>query len=139
MSGPPDRDPNLAALGSDVARDVVRLVRAEVNLARVQLLRALIRMAIAVGILAFAALFLLFAVIMGLATVPAAYSGSLFHSSWVGWLVFGGLLFVVALLAGAIGTLRLLRALRLGKQTLTTLQEDSEWVKQLTKRAGSGS
>jgi cation transport ATPase len=139
MSDPARREPNLAALGSDVARDVVRLVRAEIALAKEQMLTAVKRLLVAVVILVVALLFLLFAVIMGLATVPSAYTLSLFHSTWVGWLVFAGLLFVVALLLGLAGTLRLLRALRLGKETLTTIKEDTEWAKQLSKRAGSGS
>jgi len=132
-------EPNLAALGSDVARDVVRLVRAEITLAKEQVMTAVKRLIIALVVLVVSLIFLLFAVIMGLATVPSAYTESLFHSTWVGWLVFAGLLFVVALFFGVAGTMRLLRALRLGKETLTTLKEDSEWAKQLTKRAGSGS
>jgi cation transport ATPase len=139
VSGPPQREPNLAALGSEVASDVVRLVRAEITLAKEQSMAALKRLLVAAAILVIALMFLLFAVIMALATIPAGWTQSLFHSTWVGWLVFAGLLFVIALVVGLAGTMSLFRALRLGKQTLTTLKEDSEWVKQLTRRAGSGS
>jgi Putative Actinobacterial Holin-X, holin superfamily III len=135
----PQHDPNVASLGADVANDLVRLVRAEINLAKVQLTSALIRIAIAAALLVVALLLLLFAVIEALGTVPSRYSVQLFGNGWLGWLILGGLFFVLALVFGLIGTLRLRAALRVGKQTLATLKEDSEWVKHLTRRAGSGS
>ena len=126
-------------MGADLAQDVVRLVRAEIDLAKIEMQAALRRLAIAAALLTVALVLLLLAVIEALGTVPAAFSVRLFGNAWLGWLVFGGLLLVLAALVALVGTMRLRSALRVGKQTMTNLKEDSEWLRHLTRRASSGS
>jgi len=132
-------DPNLASMGAEVAQDVVRLVRAEIDLAKIEMQTALRRLAVAAALIGVALMLLLLAVIEALGSVPAAFSVRLFGNQWLGWLVFGGLLLVLGALVGFVGTMRLRSALRVGKQTMTALKEDSEWLRHLTRRANSGS
>ena len=132
-------DPNLASMGAEVAQDVVRLVRAEIDLAKIEMQTALRRLAVAAALIGVALMLLLLAVIEALGSVPAAFSVRLFGNQWLGWLVFGGLLLVLGALVGFVGTMRLRSALRVGKQTMTNLKEDSEWLRHLTRRASSGS
>lgn len=132
-------DTGLGALGRDVAEDAVRLVRAEIDLAKAQLKAAAIRLAFAIALFVFALTFLFVGVIEALGGVPAHYSGSIFGNDWLGWVAFGALFFVVAVVMALIGTLSLRSSLKEGKDTMSTFKEDAEWAKGLTKRGSSES
>ena len=133
-------DGSLGALGREVAEDAVRLVRAEIDLAKAQLKAAAVRLLLATVMFALALSFLFIGVIEALNAVPAHYSESIFGTNaWLGWVVFGGLFFLVAAVLGLIGTMAVFRTLKTGKQTVSTFKEDAEWAKGLTKRGSSGS
>lgn len=132
-------DEGLGALGRDVADDAVRLVRAEIELAKAQAKDAAKRLIIAVVLLVTAAMLLLIGVIEALGSAPAAFSQRLFGNGWLGWVALGGLLMVLGLLVALLGTLAVRQSLREGKQTVGTFKEDTEWLKGLTRRGSSGS
>lgn len=132
-------DTGLGAIGREVADDAVRLVRAEIALAKAELREAAIRLGLAIGLFTAAALFLLIGLIEMLGAVPAQFGPQLFHQNWLGWVAFGALFFIAALLLAFVGNRMRGRAVREGKQTFTTFKEDAEWVKELTRRSGSGS
>ena len=142
MSQATDRrsDGSLSALGHEVAEDAVRLVRAEIDLAKAQLKAAAIRLLFAVVMFVLAITFIFVGAIEALSAVPAHFGGSIFGASaWLGWVVFGGLFFVIAVLFGMIGTVAVFRTFKAGKETVSTFKEDAEWAKGLTKRGSSGS
>ena len=141
MSQATDRqaDGSLGALGREVADDAVRLVRAEIELAKAQLKAAAIRLVLAIVMFVLALTFIVVGAIEALSAVPAHYSESLFGNNWLGWVVFGGVFFLVAAILGVIGTLAVFRTFRTGKETVTTFKEDAEWAKGLTKRGSKGS
>lgn len=132
-------DTGLGALGRDVAEDAVRLVRAELDLAKAQLKAAALRLALAIVLFVVALTLLFVGVIEALGAVPAHYSHSMFGNDWLGWVVFGGLFFAMAVVLAVIGTLSLRSSLKEGKDTMSTFKEDAEWARGLTKRGSSGS
>lgn len=132
-------DTGLGAIGREVAEDAVRLVRAEIELAKAQMKAAAIRLAVAIVLFAVALSFLFVGVIEALGAVPSHYSQPMFGNDWLGWVVFGGLFFAVALVVALIGTLSLRSSFKEGKDTMTTFKEDAEWARGLTKRGSSGS
>ena len=132
-------DGSLGALGREVAEDAVRLVRAEIDLAKAQLKAAALRLLVAAVMFAIAMTFVFIGAIEALSAVPAHYSQSIFGNNWLGWVVFGGLFLAIALVLGGIGTIEVFRTFKTGKDTVSTLKEDAEWAKGLTKRGNSGS
>jgi hypothetical protein len=130
---------SLGALGRDVADDAMRLVRAEIDLAKAELKNAARRLAVAVVLLSLAALLLLIGVIEALGAAPEAFSQRLFGNRWLGWLALGGLLAILAVLLAVLGTLTVRRSLRTGKETVDAFKEDTQWVRGLTRRGSSGS
>ena len=141
MSQVTDRqaDGGLGSLGREVADDVMRLARAEVGLAVAQLKAAAIGLLVA-GVMFFLAMaFLFVGAIQALSAVPAHYSQSIFGNNWLGWVVFGGLFFVIALLLVGIGTFAVFRTFKSGKATVNMFKEDAEWARGLTKRGSSES
>ena len=76
----------LGALGRDVADDAMRLVRAEIEVAKAELKDAARRLMVAVVLLTLAAVLLLIGVIEALGAAPEAVSQRLFGNRWLGWL-----------------------------------------------------
>jgi Putative Actinobacterial Holin-X, holin superfamily III len=132
-------DEGLGALGRDVADDAIRLVRAEIDLAKAQAKEAAKRLILAVVLLVMAATLLLIGVIEALGGAPAAFSQRLFGNGWLGWVALGGLLMVVGVFLALFGTLAVRQSLREGKRTVGAFKEDTEWLKGLTRRGNSGS
>ena len=133
------QDSTLGAIGREVAEDAVRLVRAEIELAKAQLKAAAIRLALALVLFVLALTLLFVGVIEALGAVPAHYSQSIFGNDWLGWVVFGGLILVAAIVIGVIGTMAAIRSFRTGKETMSAFKEDAEWARGLTKRGSSES
>ena len=129
----------LGALGRDVADDAMRLVRAEIEVAKVELKDAARRLMVAVVLLTLAAVLLLIGVIEALGAAPEAVSQRLFGNRWLGWLALGGVLAILAVLLAVLGTLAVRRSLREGKHTVDAFKEDTHWVRGLTRRGSSES
>jgi hypothetical protein len=130
---------DLAALGRKVVDDATRLMRAEFDLVKAELGQALKRMAVAVGLIAVGAVFLLIALIEALGAVPAWLGPAFFGNFWLGWLLVGAAFLLFALLLVVLGTLRVRRSLSQGKQTFETIKEDGQWLRGLIRRGSSGS
>jgi uncharacterized membrane protein YqjE len=128
----------LAALGREVAQDAVRLVRAEIDLARTQLIDAVKRLLFAIVFAVVAAVLLLIGIIEALGAIPSQFGPDLFHNRWLGWIALGAILALLAALFGVLAFRRFKRSLTEGKQTVDALKEDSEWLRQLTKRKDNG-
>lgn len=141
MSQATDRqaDGSLGALGREVAEDAVRLVRAEIDLAKAQLKAAALRLVVAIVLFVVAMTFVFIGVIEALSAVPAHYGESIFGNNWLGWVAFGGVFFVIAMVLIGIGTIAVFRTFKAGKDTVNTFKEDAEWARGLTKRGSSGS
>ena len=129
----------LRDIGREIAQDAARLVRAEIELARTQATAAAKRFLIAAVLAMVAALLLFIALIEAIGAIPSEFGPDLFHNRWLGWLAVGVL---IALLAGLFGVLafrRFRKAITSGKETVGALKEDSEWLKQLSRRRNNGS
>ena len=129
----------LGAIGRDVADDAVRLVRAEIGLAKAQMKEAALRLAFAIGFFVVAAVFVFMFFIEAVSAVPAHYSRSLFGNDWLGWVVFGLVFLFVAGGLAFVGYRLLRTAVKEGKETTQQFKEDAEWLKGLTKRGSSES
>lgn len=139
MTRAAEPEEGIAAIGREIAQDAVRLVRAEIDLAKSQMAAAAKRFALAAAFGLVAAVFLIIGLIEALSAIPAEFGPDLFGNRWLGWLVFGGLLALLAGLFGVLAFAGFRTAVGGGKETLGTLKEDSEWVRQLTKRRNNGS
>jgi len=135
----PKADAGLGALGREVADDAVRLVHAEIDLAKAQFKDAARRLIVAVVLIVAASVLLLIATIEALGALPVAFSQRLFGNPWLGWLALGGVIAVLAVLLALLGTLAVRRSLTEGKQTVDAIKEDTRWVKGLTRRGSSES
>lgn len=135
----PKADAGLGALGREVADDALRLVRAEIDLAKAQFRDAARRLILAAILIVVASVLLLIGVTEALGALPAAFSVHLFGNAWLGWLALGGVVAILAVVLALLGTLAIRRSLSEGKQTVDTFKEDTQWVKGLTRRGSSGS
>jgi hypothetical protein len=139
MSRASDPDGGLGTLSREVADDAVRLVRAEIALARAQFAEAARRLVVAVVLLLVATVLLLIGLIEMLGALPSQFGPQLFGNAWLGWLALGGIFVIVAAVLVLLGTRAVRRSLSEGKETVSAFKEDTEWVKQLTRRGGSES
>ncbi|HEV7676960.1 MAG TPA: phage holin family protein [Candidatus Dormibacteraeota bacterium] len=126
----PHRDEeSLADIGRQIADDAARLVRMEIELAKVGLKETLKRGIVAVVLITLALPLLLIGTVLAFAALPKH-----FGDVWWSWALAGAGFLLVALLLGGLAALRIRAAVQAQKQTVNTLKEDVAWVKQLTKR-----
>ena len=135
MATVPVTEENLATLARQVADDAARLVRLEIELAKAQAAEAARRVLVGAGLLAAAALLLLFGTIYAFAAFPVKFGADV-HDGWVGWAGFGFVWLFGAALCAVLGIRRLMRAIREAKATIGAMKEDVEWAKQLPRRDG---
>ena len=128
---------SLADLGRQIADDAARMVKLEIELAKAEMQVKLRRAMIGLAFGVVAATFAFIALIFALATIPV---GGLVHvvPEWAGWLITAFLFIVIAALFGWRATRRL-QSLRETPETVTSIRENVEWAKRLTRRSGSSS
>ncbi len=125
----PRADESLADIGRQIADDAARLVRMEIELAKVGMVESLKRVAIALALVVVALPLLLIGSTLAFASLPKH-----FGDVWWSWALAGAGFLLLAVLLGAVAGLRIRAAVRQQKQTVADLKEDVEWVKRLTKR-----
>jgi hypothetical protein len=138
VAGGVDRDESIAAIARAVADDAVRLARAEIELAKAEAIAGVKKMAVAIGLFAGAAVFVLFMAIFALGAVPTVLAGR-FFSGWTWWLLMAGFFLLMAMLLAWVGFRSLRRGIGRGKNLVGSLKEDVAWFKRLTKRNASES
>jgi hypothetical protein len=139
MATPVIEEEGLRDLLRQVTDDAVRLARSEVNLVLVQAAEAAKRAAVAAALLAVTALLLLLMLIFALAALPERFGPALFGDSWKGWGVVAALFLLAAATAGAYAVRRLIGVAREARNTLNSIKEDVEWVRQLPRQDGRSS
>jgi type VI protein secretion system component VasK len=133
---PDSTDP--IALARQVIEDAIRLGRAELAVVGAELKRAIIQLVIAAVMIMVAATFLLIGVIEALGALPSGLG--ILGAEWVRWLALGGIFLLLALVLIYIGQRRARKAIKRGRtQVESTLKEDAEWLRELTKRSVKGS
>jgi hypothetical protein len=133
---PESTDP--ISLARQVVEDAIKLVRAELAVVGSELKRALIQLAIAAAMIIVASVFLLIGVIEALGALPSGLG--ILGAEWVRWLVLGGIFLVLAGVLIFIGQSKARKAIKRGRQHIeSTLKEDAEWLRELTKRSVKGS
>ena len=139
MTRAAETEEGIAAIGREIAQDAVNLVRAEIDLAKSQLADAAKRLAVAAAFAVVAAVLLLVGLIEAIGAVPSEFGPRLFHNAWLGWVALGAILALLAGLFAVLAYRRFKRSFIEGKHTVDAIKEDSEWVRQLTKRRNNGS
>jgi predicted ferric reductase len=133
---PDSTDP--IALARQVIEDAIRLGRAELAVVGAELKRAIVQLVIAAAMIMVAATFLLIGVIEALGALPSGLG--ILGAEWVRWLALGGIFLLLALVLIYIGQRRARKAIKRGRtQVESTLKEDAEWLRELTKRSVKGS
>ena len=129
---------SLGDLGRQLADDAARLVKLEIELAKAELRAKLKRALVGVALASAAGMFAFVALIFALAAIPEGAWGHVFDGSWPGWLITAGIFLVFAGLLGWRAGRRLM-SLRETPETVTSIKENVEWAKRLTRRSGSSS
>jgi hypothetical protein len=124
---------DLGALFHRITEDTTRLVRLEIEVAKEQAKESAIRSLKAGAFLGVAATCAVLGIIYALGAVPAAI-GSLLGHPWLGWLIFGTLLLLIAAICGYVGYRRVMATVQTTKEAVGSFKEDLEWVKELPKR-----
>jgi hypothetical protein len=133
---PDSTDP--ITLARQVVEDAIKLARAEINVIGAELKRAVIQLVIAMVLIIVALVFLLIAVIEALGALPSGLG--ILGAEWVRWLALGGVFLILAGVLIFIGQSRARKAIKRGRMQIeSTLKEDAEWLRELTKRSVSGS
>ena len=133
---PDSTDP--IALARQVIEDAIRLARAELGVVGAELQRALIQLVIAAAMIMVAVTFVLIGVIEALGALPSGLG--ILGAEWVRWLALGGIFLILAGVLIYIGQRRARKAIKRGRtQVESTLKEDAEWLRELTKRSVKGS
>ncbi len=133
---PDSTDP--IALARQVIEDAIRLGRAELAVVGAELKRAVIQLVIAAALIMVAATFVLIGVIEALGALPSGLG--ILGAEWVRWLALGGIFLILAGVLIYIGQRRARKAIKRGRmQVESTLKEDAEWLRELTKRSVKGS
>ena len=137
LDGAPD-SPDPISLARQVVEDAIKLVRAELAVVGAELKRAIIQLVIAAAMIIVASVFLLIGVIEALGALPSGLG--ILGAEWVRWLVLGGIFLVLAGVLIFIGQSKARKAIKRGRQHIeSTLKEDAEWLRELTKRSVKGS
>ena len=129
MAAAPQGEESLADIGRQIADDAARLVRMEIELAKLGMQETLKRAIVAVVLAVVAVPLLLIGTTLAFAALPHH-----FGDLWWVWVVTGASFLGLALLLAAIAGLRVRAAIRRQKQTVDDIKEDVAWVKQLTRR-----
>ena len=133
---PESTDP--ISLARQVVEDAIRLARAELNVIGAELKKAIIQLLIATAMMVVALVFLFIAVIEALGALPSGLG--ILGAEWVRWLALGGVFLILALVLIFFGQSRARKAIKRGRtQVESTLKEDAEWLRELTKRSVKGS
>jgi hypothetical protein len=133
---PESTDP--ISLARQVVEDAIKLVRAELAVVGSELKRALIQLAIAAAMIVVASVFLLIGVIEALGALPSGLG--ILGAEWIRWLVLGGIFLVLAGVLVFLGQSKARKSIKRGRQHIeSTLKEDAEWLRELTKRSVKGS
>jgi type VI protein secretion system component VasK len=133
---PESTDP--ISLARQVVEDAIKLARAEMEVVGAELKRAVIQLAIAVGLIMFAVVFLVIGVIEALGALPSGLT--ILGSEWARWAALGGIFLILAMVLIFFGQSRARKAIKRGRKNVqATLKEDAEWLRELTKRSVSGS
>ena len=129
---------SLGDLGRQLADDAARMVKLEIDLAKAELQAKLKRALVGVALASAAGVFAFVGLIFLLGTIPEGAWNHVFAESWPGWAITGGIFMVLAGLLGWRGGRRLM-SLRQTPETVTSIKENVEWAKRLTRRSGSSS
>lgn len=128
----------LIEMGQSVAEDVMRLVRAEIDLAKAQMAATVKRMAVGAALLAATAVTLVLMLIFGFAVLPEKFGPDLLGSSWMGWGIMALFFLVCAVILGIFGFRQFRHSLKVTQEAVESMKEDFAWLTQLSKRSVSG-
>lgn len=128
-SRPRDGEPSLGALFSAASKDLSALVKAEIELAKVEMAAEVKKAGIGAGFLGTAGVLSFVALLM--LSTAAAEAIALVWPQWAGFLVVGGAYLLFAGLLG-LGGARSLTAIKPPRRTIRTVQDDIEWAKHPT-------
>ncbi len=129
MAKEPQGERSLADLFADLAHDTSTLVQQEIQLAKNELGQAMVKVGKNIGMLVVGGVLLLAASLALIATLILAL-GALGMPSWVAALIVTLVFAGVGLALVARGRTALKNADLLPRQTIETLKEDQEWIKE---------
>lgn len=120
------REPSVTDLVSEIVKDVQRLIRDEIRLARAEITRNLQQAAIGAGAVAIAGVFGLLAV--AFVGVALFYALALVIPLWAAGLTVVGFYAILAGVALLLARSRLSPSRLVPEQTIESLEEDREWL-----------
>lgn len=127
---PKAADRSLGELFGEMSNELSTIVRKEMELARVELKDEARRMGRAGSALGAGAFTGYLAVLLLSFAAAWALSDALSNEPWAGFLIVGGLLGIVAVVLVQSGRQKLSEVNLVPDETVTTLKEDLQWVKE---------
>ena len=127
-----ERQQSTLELVRGIATDTTTLVRKELELARIEIVEAIVARVKAIGALGGAGVCGLIAVLFGGAAGAAALSYVV--PVWAALLIVMGAFFVIAGIAAMMGIVRMKSPPLAPKETERTIEEDVRWAKEALKR-----
>jgi len=116
----------------DIAADSSTLVRKEVELAKQELMEAVVARLMGAGVLAAAGLFAIF--LVGFLGLAAAAALDLVLPAWAAALIVAGAFALLAAPAALFGTRKMKKPPMAPEETVRTVKEDVEWARAQLKR-----
>ena len=132
IRGPEIQDQSTLQLVKSIASDTGTLVRKEIELAKQEVLEAIVARAKAAGAFGAAGVFGFLGLAFGCVAAIAALS--LVFSAWLAALIVMGSLFGLAGTAAVFGLLRIKSPPMAPTETVRTVKEDVEWARTQLKR-----
>ena len=129
MAKEPQRERSLGELFGDLAQDTSTLVRQEIQLAKSELTESVAQVAKNIGMLVVGGVLVLTSTLALIATLILGL-GALGLPSWLAALIVTLVFLGVGLALVARGRTALKNADLLPRQTIETLKEDQEWIKE---------
>jgi uncharacterized membrane protein YqjE len=129
MAKEPQRERSLGELFGDLAQDTSTLVRQEIQLAKTELTQSVAEVGKNIGMLVVGGVLILTSTLALIATLILGL-GALGLPSWLAALIVTLVFLGVGLALVARGRTALKNADLLPRQTIETLKEDQEWIKE---------
>ncbi|CAA9585804.1 MAG: hypothetical protein AVDCRST_MAG87-3937 [uncultured Thermomicrobiales bacterium] len=129
MAKEPQRERSLGELFGDLAQDTSTLVRQEIQLAKSELTHSAVQVGKNIGMLVVGGVLVLTSTLALIATLILGL-GALGLPSWLAALIVTLVFLGVGLVLVARGRTALKNADLLPRQTIETLKEDQEWIKE---------
>ncbi|MFN2569078.1 MAG: phage holin family protein [Candidatus Dormibacteria bacterium] len=133
----PDQD--LKDLGREITSDAVRLVRAEINLAKAEAAETIRGLRTAIVLFATASIIVLLMLVAAFGALADGVGDRVLGGAWKGWGILALMFLLAAGFLGYRGYRSISRSIAGARDAVGSLKEDVAWLRRLSRRNERGS